>query len=208
MSYFNPYSQFAEGNPEWANIAASAIGQLAPSLGSTASSNPYDFSTNNFAPLSGAAQGFLTGGPIGAAVGAIGGMLQRRESFRKAQDNLNAIPDNIDASTIDPATGRPVFNSRAAIEGTATMDNINSALRKKRKGFFRRAFASNDDKILQHQMGLKIGRLDQSLESERQDFNTNMQDFNAQQLAMTRYNKLRNNQDRLNNLYSIGTSLY
>lgn len=159
----------------------------------------------NAGPLGGAAAGFMTGGPIGAAVGGITGMLGRRRAFGQLSDSVRAIqsPDTVDVDEY----GKPVFNSASAIEATQTMNELNSASRRKRRGL-RGLFASNDDRILAHGMSMKANMINNGLQSERDSFNSQMMDYNNQQMALQQYNQLLNNQNRFNNLYNIGTSLY
>lgn len=182
-----------------------AIGQLGSSLAS-ASSNPYDFSVNNAAPFTGAAQGFATGGPVGAAIGAVAGVINRRESFKRADQNLERIDPNADLVDYG-VDGAPTFNSQAAVNASQDMNMLYKASRKRRKGLGR-LFAGHDDRVLSAKLGMKAGMIDQNLQAGRQQFNQEKMAFNDQQLAMTQYNQLMNNQNRMRNLYSIGTSLY
>lgn len=160
----------------------------------------------NAAPLAGATSGFMQGGPIGAIAGGISGVMARRSAFRKANDAIQAIDPNPDLTDTD-VYGRPTFNSSAAIEATQTMNQLGSASKRKRKGL-RGLFATSDDRIMGHQMDIKSRMINEGLQSGRDQFNTQMVDYNNQQLAMAQYNQLLNNQNRLNSLYNIGTSLY
>lgn len=180
-----------------------AIGQLGSSLANR-SSNPYDFNTNSAAPLVGAAQGFATGGPVGAVIGGVAGVINRRESYKQASNNVKNINGSVDLSGVDPITGKPTFNSGAAIEATTTIDSLNNSNKKRRKGLFR----TGDDLALAHGMQLKANELSGGLQTGRDEFNSSMRNYNAQQQAMTQYNQLLNNQNRLRSLYSIGTQLY
>ena len=160
----------------------------------------------NAAPLGGAAAGFLQGGPAGAVIGGVTGMLQRRAAFGKVDDALRQLDTNPDLVDTDPY-GRPVFNSAGALDATHTMNDLNGAVKRRKKGL-RGLFANSDDLILNSQMSIKAGMLNNGLQDQRDLFNNQMTSYNEQQAAMAQYNQLLNQSNRLNNLYSIGTSLY
>lgn len=157
------------------------------------------------APIAGVASGFATGGPIGAVIGGITGLINRRRGYQQADQMVGALesPDLVDTDVY----GRPTFNSAAALQTTQDITGLQNAVKKGKRGF-RKLFRSQDDIMLAHKMGMQSENLQQGLQAGRNQFNTQMMDFNNRQSAMTQYNQLLNNQNRLNSLYSIGTSLY
>ena len=159
----------------------------------------------NAAPVAGFASGFMQGGPVGGIIGGISGVIKRRNAYRQADEALDALePDSLVDTDI---YGRPVFNSAEALQQTANINDLNRAAGRKRRGL-RKLFRSNDDVILGAKMDMKSQALQTGLQDERNKFNSQMEDYNAQQLAMSQYNQMLNNTNRLNNLYNIGTSLY
>lgn len=174
--------------------------------------NPYDIpSQTRFSPISMAASGASIGnsivpgigGVIGAGAGAITGYLAREHAYNQASNSLNDehLQDIIDIDIY----GKPTFNSSAALAANQSIDTlISSGKRDKRFRLFgsaaRRKFGKNEETT--------AGRFTNELQSSRDQFNNQMMNYNNQQAAMAQYNQLLNNQSRLNNLYSIGTSLY
>jgi len=170
--------------------------------------NPYTqlIDQADMSPLGGAAAGFLQGGPVGAAIGGISGMLNSRRAFRQADEAVRTVDENPDLVGVD-IYGKPTFNSAGAVEATQSMNELSSASRKRRRGL-RGLFGSHDSHKLAGDMQIKAHNIAQGLQSQRDMFNSQTMDYNNQQAAMAQYNQLLNNQNRMNNLYNIGTSLY
>jgi hypothetical protein len=198
----NPYQQQQPAR-DWTGALIGGLGQVGSALQQP--NNPDDFSVDGMAGYSGSAQGFASGGAVGAI---IGGVTAQFGTFNKVHQNLNKLDTGVNVSAIDPITGRPVYQGSGAVGAKQTMGALNQGQKAINKSYDPATHVISKVFGTGRKLRRKRSELEQNLRSGQQQFNAQTEQFNAQQAATTQYNGLLNNQNRLKNLYSIGTNLY
>jgi hypothetical protein len=196
----NPYQKPAR---DWTGAIIGGIGQIGSALQQP--NNPNDFSVDGMAGYSGSAQGFTSGGAVGAI---IGGITSQFGTFNKVHQNLNKLDTGVNVSAIDPITGQPVYQGVGAVGAKQTMGALDQGQKAINKSWDPATHGIAKVFGTKRKLKRKRGELEQNLRSGQQQFNQQAEQFNQQQSAMNEYNDLLNNQNRLKNLYSIGTNLY
>jgi hypothetical protein len=194
----------AGGGRDWSGAIVQGLGATTAAL-SEQSANPNDFSVDPWAGYKGSAQGLASGGVIGAI---IGGVTSQIGTFSKVNKNLNKLDTNVNATDIDPITGRPVYRSQAAINANSTYNDLEKGKKAIDRSFDPMTQTAGWFTGTRKKIKRKQRELNQGLMAANQNYNDKAVLANQQQMAQDQYSQLMNNQSRMQNLYSIGTSLY